>query len=249
MQLLIEIFNLSQVKYFALFFIGIFIYIYSKILKEKESLYKNYYIIYLVYVVGFFVISFLFKGRFNEYHVWGFLPLTIIAISGLNKFVKNKNIYLVLMIAILIIGIAQAFSFKFSWTNNFHNKDFLSWQANDKIAKYIFQNENSNFSYYIYSFDEFGYSMRYAMKYNDRLNIQKTIFCEKQIITYLIYGPGPTGKFIEKPDYWKVVRVGIKKDPVSSKKIGEFLVEKYKLDENDLKVKTDPNLICNLHFR
>lgn len=246
-ELLINIFNFSDYFIIGTLFFVIFLFIFYKTFLAEKSLYKNFYIIYFSYIICFFVISLLFKGRFNDYHTWGFLSITAIALGGIYKFI-NKKIYISIIFLVLIFTILAAVNYRIWWNDNFLGKDNLSWKSNEKVAEYIFNQEDSDFGFYIFSLDEFGYHMRYAINYLNRKNGSIGTFCVKKPTTYLIYYDQIKFSRVD-PVYWKNSRVNIKKEPVKRIKIDNIIVEKYYLNASELNALSDPNLICNLHFR
>ena len=54
---------------------------------------------------------------------------------------------------------------------------------------------------------------------------------------------------ISDPVFCKKIRVNIQKSPNEKIKIDNIVIEKYELNKNELEVPSDPNLVCDLHFR
>jgi hypothetical protein len=66
----------------------------------------------------------------------------------------------------------------------------------------------------------------------------------------LIIAPPPDDKLWLNGKWWKENQVGIRKKPVKIFHYDNgYLVEKYILTDEEIKIPADPNLIKDIHFR
>ena len=77
---------------------------------------------------------------------------------------------------------------------------------------------------------------------------EKGYLCEKKRITYLIYNPIGNNVYTD-PIYWKTNKVNITSKPIHLTVIDNITIEKYVLDQKQINKASDPNIICDLHFR
>ena len=101
----------------------------------------------------------------------------------------------------------------------------------------------------MYSPDEFGHPIRYAIKYLQQFNDQKANLCSKYPITYIINYPNTIEDNYTTSRYFKEERVNMKLEPIKSRQFSNITVEKYVLTEEQIAVPADSNIVCDLHFR
>ena len=133
------------------------------------------------------------------------------------------------------------------WISTFTGQNGSSWKLNEDVAKFVNKNVSGEFGYFVYSPDELGYSIKYAMSFIDKKNANTGVICAKKPNTFLLYDP-----YKKSPNefvYWREKRVRINKPPVLSQQLGQILVEKYVLNPQEIAISPDPNLVCGLHFR
>lgn len=206
---------------------------------------KEFYLIFYIYYFMFWIFSFIFKGIVWDFYHWAFLPLIIIIYSSLYNFINKKIFFILLIFLSYYLFNANIISLN-SWKNSFTGKNSSSWLLNYQVAKYIYSDAKTNFGYFIYSPDEFGFSMRYGMNYAQKSNRVKGDFCHKSPLTYLIYYPDSEKS---SGSYWKTKKVNISIRPKITKIFGEIKIEIYNLNTQEISVKSDPNLLCDLSFR
>lgn len=226
------------------------IYILYVWFKSKISGQRTFILLFYSYFAAFWILTFLFNGTVWDYYYWGLFPLLSISLATL--FLKmNKALFLILFMFITIAMVKAGSDNVTSWKNTIYAQDVSSWIVNKKVADFVFQSAHgNNFGFYVYSPDEFGYSMKYAMSYinnNDPYGI-KGALCKKEKTTFLIYNPMGDNVYTD-PVYWKLHKVTISNQPVSKTSINNILVEKYILTPKQIAVASDPNIICDLSFR
>ncbi len=234
----------------SLAFLGLNVFIIFKTITDTRLKSRNFYFIFFGFYTGFWILSILFKGLVWDYYHWAFLPLVIIVFVSLYRIIPKQVFFAVYFIVFTLLFI-QSKNVALGWLSSESNYDSSSWILNKNIAEYIYQDsEEAEIGYYVYSPDEFGYSVKYAMNYLQDDYISRADLCKKLPITYLIYYPTPEEYAKTDPVFWKKIRVGLEKDPIKVTTFGKgVLVEKYILDPEEILVESDPNLICNLHFR
>lgn len=211
----------------------------NKKIKEHIDAYSLFFFFY----IGFWIITLPFKGIIWGYYYWPFLPLTIIIFSSLLNII-NRNIFILIFLFIFIINFVFGLqSIKSVGTG---------WKFYFKLAQEIYKDANGNdFGYYIYTPDQFAYSEKYSIHYSQKLFKQTVGYSyEKKPLTYLIIAPPPGDKPYLNGIWWKSnqVKINKKSDQIFNLPNG-FIVEKYYLSEEDLKIPSDPNLIQDLIFR
>lgn len=146
----------------------------------------------------------------------------------------------------LLSNIKYIVNFKY-----FSGNDLSSWKFNQQVVDSIFSQKDKVFGYYIFNPDQYGFSLKYAMNYAQRLSKQvKSFPFQKQNITYLLMAPAPDYRPELNGDWWRSDQVRIKRNADSRTTYPNGLkIEKYKLSDEEVAVISDPNLIQDLHFR
>lgn len=234
---------------FNLFFVvlnGIIVY---KWYKSKKSSSRTFVLLVYLYIVGYWLTTFLFKGTVWTYYYWGFNPLLCITIASLYYFLE-KRLFIILTICMLLYLAVSGFIDIRNWQTQFSGKDTSSWLLNLQIANYIYHDAQEDFGYYIFSNDRFGYAKRYAMFYTGRAGNypEKGTLCTKKHLTYLIFNKTFKNSYTD-PVYWKKVRVNINTQPVSVKMIQGLKIEKYFFTVQQIQMPSQPSLICGLEWR
>ena len=227
----------------------IFTIIFLKVYQKKKFKNRNLYFLFFYYYIGFWILSFLFRGVMWGYYYWPFLPLIIIVFASSRKLINKKIFYLICIYILVINYFQQVIYIKDS--QKAIGKDGGSWQFNFQLSKKIFQEAKGDFGYFIYTPDLFGYSTRYALNYTQTLfNNKKAYPFEKRQITYVIIAPPPDNKPYLNGEWWRKNQVKITKQPeeVYQYKNG-FKIEKYILTEKERIIQADPNLIQSIFFR
>lgn len=245
----VNLININNV-YINTFFVLLNLFIFYFWYRGKKGNQRTFIILLYVYFIAFWLLTLLFQGQVWEYYYWGLFPLLSISLASL--FIKlNKAIFLLLFMILTIFMVKAGSDTVSGWYKGFYGNDTSSWIEDEKVADYVFRiAHGSNFGYYVYSPDEYGYSMKYAMSYvnsTDAYSVKGTL-CVKEKTTFLIYNP--TGdNFYTNPVYWKEHKVTINAQPVLKNSVGTILVEKYTLTPKQIAVVSDPNIICDLSQR
>lgn len=228
-------------------FLLLYGFIAYKIYKKDKFAGKTFYKLFFAYIFGFIIVTLLYKGIIIDYYFWAFLPVSLIAFSGLLNTIP-KAIFIALACTILYTTINSAIMHRENWDKNFTGINASSWILNKDVAEFIFDDSSGEFGYFVYSPDEFGFPIKYAMNYVQRSESAMGSLCQKKNTLYLIYYPTPVEAKTD-PVYWKEVRVNLTKKPILVKKVNDLTVEKYSLTDAEVNTPADPNIVCNLHFR
>jgi hypothetical protein len=235
---------------------GIFLW---HLTRKKKLNITNPYIIFAYFYSGFWAITLLFKGPIWTYYFWPFLPLTVLMFCSIVSF-ANKYIFYLVYILLFAFNFRVAINEAKNYNPDFLTHGESSWKFNYNVAKSIYDNAEGDFGYFIFTPDLYGYYPRYAMNYVQKQypNI-KAYSYEKRPITYLLiapppsYGKGPNSLWAQKnpnSNNWKKSDLKITKLPIQTTEYSNgFIVEKYSLNQEEVKVGANPNLINNLIFR
>jgi len=231
-----------------LVFLGIYLSVLIIVFKKTslKKAHRTFILLFYLYFGMFWATTFLFKGIVWDYYHLGFMPLLIIIFSSMTLFIKKK-VFILMTIWVLATLLFRTWDSGPQWISTFTGQNGSSWKLNEDVAKFVNKNVSDEFGYFVYSPDELGYSIKYAMNYIDKKNKNTAAICAKETNTFLLYDP-----YKKSPNefvYWREKRVRINKPPVLSRQLGQILIEKYVLNPQEIAISPDPNLVCGLHFR
>ena len=232
-----------------LLFILTALYIIFRIKKKNDS--HRLFLLFLYLYIGFYVLSLIHKGWLLGHYYLPFLSFPLFLVVLGTKVEKLKYIY------ILIFWSGILF---WSFNNILYLKDLPdkigqtenSWKYQYKVAKTVFDDNEQEFGFFIFSPDIFAYQTKAAMNFFMNKNKDKNVkIYEKSKITYLIIAPPPENQPWINYKGWKKLKVKLEKEPVWRKKIppAGYEVQKYILSEEDLKIPPDPNINDWIYFR
>lgn len=217
------------------------------ILYFKKKKWNNAVIYFLYLYGGYFVLTLLFRGTLWGYYTWPFLPLFCIVLAiALSSVLKKYFAHL--SIVIFLIVIIQNGIILSKQTNAYFASDTGLWNFYKVQAEDIFKDAPSEFGWFVYTADQYGYSSKYAMHYLQQKNIKKGFSYEKKPTTYLILQDG-SNQYINSAD-WKKDRIKITRTPDK-----EFTyqngstIERYNLTKEEQEIQVDSSLIQDLMFR
>lgn len=234
-------------KWTALLIAMLVFFILYKVCKNPRSKNRDLYFLFFYFYLGYWLIAFLFRGIIWSYYYWPFLPLLVMVFSSSERLL-NKRVFASFFTLILMINFY--YGIRHAWrARNFIGVDLGSWQFNYQAAKWVFNDADGEFGYYIFTPDLFGYSPRYALNFVQKTYKDKQGYpFEKKEETYLLLAPSDTP--YANADWWRKNQVKISKQPdkVLNFQNG-FKIEKYRLTPEETSIQSDPNLIQSLHFR
>lgn len=214
---------------------------------RKERKIQLLLVLIIYFYIGYWALTLMYSGTVWSYYYWPFLPILAIALVVSGKYL-NKILFLLLFLFLLSFNLTLEYKSN-AKSEAYYRNDASSWLFQKNLAETIFKDAPKEFGYYIYTADQFGYSPRFAMDYvQDKYKQKKAAVYIKKPVTYLIiaknYDPS------NNHDWWRANRVNIAKKPVKIFTFkNNFVVEKYELTPEELKVPSDQNLIHTLIFR
>ena len=133
--------------------------------------------------------------------------------------------------------------------------DEVHWKFYRQMTSDIFTDAGDQaFGYFTFSPDQYAYQAKYALHYFSKENALDIVPFTKLPITYLVLAPNDHKNPWANEDFWKSNQVKISGIPdktwtYSTSDAMSYTIEKFKLDENEINIKADPNLIDGIHFR
>lgn len=231
-------------KIVALFFIGSFLFSFKQSKREQKNIYWLFGYLFL----SFWIISLLHQGNIGNYF-WPLLPLTIIIFSSFYNYLNRKIFILFFTLAYLInlyAGILAIINFQY-----FINKRGPhSWAFNLQVAKKIYADANEDFGYFTYSPDRYAYQQRYAFVYAKKFfpNIN-SYSSTKKPLTYLIEVDPPKDRPELDGISWRISDIKIDRQPNQTLRFDFLVVEKYLLNDEEIKIPPNPYLLDLMFFR
>ena len=229
------------------------------LIQKKKLSITSPYLVFGYFYFGYWVITLLFKGPIWSYYFWPFLPLIILVFCSAEN-VLHKYLFYTAFILIFLFNFKVAIGEVQNYNLDFLTHGESSWKFNYNVAKSVYESAEENFGYFIFTPDLYGYYPRYAMNYvQKQYPNTKAYAFEKKPITYLLiapppsYGKDPNSSWYQKninAQNWKTSDIKINKSSESTIEYSNgFIVEKYSLSKEEIKVNANPNLINNLIFR
>lgn len=216
--------------------LSLILFIFSLFLLYKKKPYFTKIFIY--YYFGYWLISLLFGGSIQSYYYIQFIPLIFYIISHLP--------FLIIAL-ILIFNLYSSYLQNINYFQNIIGKNILSWQFYKNVISQVLEKETNDFSYFVYSQDQYGYATKYTLNYLKKRNL---IPYQKSSITYLFKEPDIGENPYTSYEDWKLNKVKINKEPIEVIEFENgYRVEKYNLSEEEVSLKSDENLIKDLIFR
>jgi len=233
----------------TLFAISLFIILF-KIL--NKSRYRYLYLIFLYFYLGYFLISLSSRYYLLVQHFLPFIPIVLMVSSSLISS-KYQKITVPIFILIILFNLFSGIKY-LREANNDIGRSMNSWKIFNKISEDVYNNQDQEFGYFIYSPDKLGYSLKYAMIYGQKIHPnRKASYFQKMPITYVISAPPPINdpyaKYM-KSQYW--VANSIKISGESNKTVtypNDYKVERYELTPEEIAIPFDKYEDTGIHFR
>ncbi|MEI6774561.1 MAG: hypothetical protein WCL18_07435 [bacterium] len=235
--------NIFLQLYFSLVFVFTIYYIKTK--KARHSPLLNYL---LYFYVGYWILTLFYKGTMWGYYTTPFIPLFCIALGLLFKILPKKIMLFVFFITIVPLLYINIRNIVFR-NDTFFKTNTGFWNFYSRQAQTVFNDAGSEFGWYVYTADQYGYSSKYAMHYTQRmLKTKNGLSYVKKPTTYLIIFPS-TNRFTNAYD-WKTNKIYLTRAPDKVFKFqGGSYVEKYILTPEEQQVPSASDLIKDLTFR
>ncbi len=221
---------------------------YQAVKNKKSKNFKLFYLLFLYFYIGYWLMTVFYKGMMWGYYYWPFLGLMALVVATFGELVDKRIIYPILTFLIV-------FNFYVGYKNNFKptsyfGSDNSSWRFNESTADFIYRDAPAEFGYYIFTADQYGYPSRYAMNFvQTNYKDKKAFSYEKKAVTYLLIYPSNNPTISD--GWWKTNKVKIDQKPekVFTFKNSNFRIEKYILSPEVVNDKSDDTLIHDLIFR
>ena len=215
------------------------------IIKEVKKInLSDKYLLFVYLLGGFWALTLAYKGVIWGYYYIPFIGIVAIFFASTYKYFNTK-VFAVLLAALLINNMQVLY-----WKTA--DQDFTQghWLFFKNAAQRVFNDAPSEFGYYIYTTDQYGYSTRYAMNYLDRLNPDKTAYpYEKKPVTYLMIDDPGDNEFTNHMT-WKTYDVRIATEPARIDTVSKtYKIEKYELSDEERSIESNPFMLNSLIFR
>ena len=213
-------------------------------LQVKNNIHKKKYWIFLYLYLGYFLLSFFNKGFILYFYLHPQFSLVFLLFASLATS-NYKKIFIPLFLAIFALNFYTAINDTRS-AKNFIGKHVESWKFLYNLSKEVYQQPEKTFGYFVYSPDAFGYQPKYAMTYMSSISDKQAFSFEKKPITYIIAAPHP----FMKDKWWRENQINIIGEPESTILFENgYKIEKYQLNEEQIKIPFDPSINPEIHFR
>lgn len=218
------------------------------VLKKTNSSNKKIYFLFLYFFGGFWFLSLFFSGEIGNYF-WPFLPIMIIVFSSFYNFF-NKKIFIFFFSLICLINLYTSILAIKDLKENILQRGPHSWAFNLFVAKKTYDDAKIDFGYFTFSPDRYAFQQRYAFLYAKKLYPKvESSPSTKKPLTYLIEVDPPK----DRPDLngtnWRISDVKIDRIPNQSFRFDFIKIEKYLLNNEEIKVQPNPYLLDNVFIR
>lgn len=245
--------------YLTLLLLVVFIFGIYLIYKKNNSKILTVYTTGIFFYLGFWFFTIFFKGPIWNYYYLPFIPLLILIFVSFRKYI-NSFLFFSIVFLIYAVNMYAAIQDLKTYNSDPRGQDVSTWKFNKLVSETIFAGSEESFGYFIFTPDLYGYSPRYAIDlYQKRFKDKKVKPYEKSAITYLViapppyYGKDPNSIWYQKntnSTTWKISDIRIISDPASSVIFNNgFIIEKYNLSDEEIKMGSNPYLIKDIFFR
>lgn len=244
--------------YLTLPLLLLFIYAVYLSLKKKNE-YTRILFLFSYFYLGFWLFTIFFKGPVWNYYYIPFIPLVVLIFVSLKNRI-NSLVFYALFVLIYLVNLEAVINDIKTYNSNTYEQDVSTWKFNQLVAQKVFEGSENEFGYFIFTPDLYGYSPRYALDFYQKRNKEKRVYpYQKRTVTYLVIAPPPAyGKDQNSIWYkkntnstsWKNNDIRISKKPESAVLFNNgFIIEKYNLTTEEIKVEPNAYLIKDIFFR
>lgn len=215
----------------------------------RDKKYVTFYLSFLYFYAGFFILSFIDKGPILYYHLYPlFLWVFLVFCSLFTS--RYKTAFLVLFAVIYTFNLSNSVADARDSTG-FIGQNKASWKSLSDIARAVYEDAPEEFGYFVYAPDVMAYEPKYAMSFIGKQYPTKTGYSFTKLpVTYLVIQPPPHGNPYMKDEWWRVNQVEITKEPEDTVTFANgYKIEKYFLTGEEQSVPFDPAIDPGLHFR
>lgn len=230
--------------FYSIFTISTFIFAFYKSINSDRRIYWLFAYLFL----GFWIISLFYRGGIGNYF-WQFLPLIIIIFSSFFNYL-NRKIFIIFFTLAYLINLYAGISAILDFKTDISKRGPHSWAFNLLVAKNIYEDAQVDFGYFTFSPDRFAYQQRYAMIYAKKLNpFINSYSSTKKPLTYLIEVDPPKDRPELSGISWRISDIKINRQPNQTFRFDFIVVEKYLLDDEEIKIPPNPYLLDSVFLR
>ncbi len=235
--------NLITIIFSLIFFAGLIV-----AFKKSKNALKTIYILFAYLFFGFWGLSLFYQGGVGNYF-WPFLPMAIIIFCSYKKFIK-KEIFIFSFIALYLTNLYSGILSISDFKTDISERGPHSWAFNFSIAKKIYEDAKGDFGYFNFSPDRFAYQQRYAMIYTKKYFPNINSFSStKKPLTYLIEADPPPDRQELNGTSWRISDVKIERLPNQTFRFDFIQIEKYLLNDEEIKIEPNPYLLDKVFLR
>lgn len=214
-----------------------------------DKKYKRIYIYFLYFYFGFFILSLFNTGKLLYFYLFPLFPLVLLIFSS---FVTSRHckIFLVLFFFVFTANLSSAIGDTQDAKATI-GKSENSWKFLAGVANAVYQNGPKTFGYFVYAPDVVAFGPKYAMLYAQKRFPQYIgHYFQKMSVTYLVIAPPPRDNPYMQDAWWRINLLHIAEKPVKTIHFDNgYKIEKYILNDTDIKVPVEPNIDPGIIFR
>lgn len=201
-------------------------------------------LLFLYLFVGYWIVTLPYKGTLWDYYFVPFTGGIAIMFAASYKSI-HKYAFLLLFVILLANNIQVLY-----WKTVDANINQGYWSFYKGVAEKVFEKAPSEFGYYVYTTDQFGYSTRYAMKYfNQHRDDTNAVSDQKRETTFLLIDD-PGNNAASNSRDWKLYDVRIAETPTEVEQISEsYRIERYVLSTESQQIESNPYMLNSIIFR
>lgn len=223
--------------------------IYSKWqIKHESKSVQSAWRLSVIMIIGFWLVTLPFKGSIWWFYYESLLPPLAIWVAYAVVKLRYWWWYFLLIMMMSVSVITEWKWNEFYFSGGATDHEFY-WSFYQHLVADIQKNAaGSDYSYYVFTMDRYGYQAKYALSYALKKEHMEKHVHEKLPVTYLVIGRNDWGD-----DYvqaWKIGDVKIEREADEKWEYNSgYKVERYNLTEEERQVKSNPNLIKGLEMR
>lgn len=232
----------------TVFFAICFLILFMVALRKASYPTKKVYWLFGYLFLSFWIISLFYPGGVGNYF-WPLLPLVVIIFCSFYKFVR-REIFIAIFVILYLINLYAGVLAITEFRTNINQRGPHSWAFNLSVAQKVYEDAKGDFGYFNYSPDRFAYQQRYAMIYARKNFPNINSFSSvKKSLTYLLEVDPPKDRPELSGINWRISDVGIDRSPDQVFHFDFIKVEKYLLNSEEVKIKTNPYLMDSVFLR
>jgi hypothetical protein len=220
------------------------------IIQFKNKKFKEVYLSFIYFYVGFYVLTLINKGPVLYFYMFPFFPLVFLMFTS---FITSKysKVFLIIFVGIYLINTSTAITDANVAIRTYINKEETSWKFLNNMAKTFYSVKDKSFGYFVYTPDVIAYAPKYALNYEKKLHPDtKALYIDKQPVTYIVVAPQAKNNPYITYKWWKENTINIRKNPISVVNFPNgYQIEKYILTSEEINATYNKTYDPGLGFR